>query len=242
MNIFAIGDLHLPGRQDKPMDVFGGRWKDHADRIASSWRARVAPDDLVLVPGDLSWAMKLEEAADDLAYLGALPGTAVLIRGNHDYWWQSIGKVRKALPPNVVAIQNDHASFGGNWAVCGTRGWNLPKSEGFDEHDEKILAREVQRLELSLRSAEKAGLEPAIVLMHYPPTERDGRETEFTRLMEAFNVRLCVYGHLHGEAGRRALQGVHRGVKYVLAACDQIAFTPLKVAKTGGSGYLILVD
>lgn len=233
MKIYAIGDLHLPGNQDKPMDVFGAHWTDHGQRIASAWRERVGPEDVVLMPGDLSWAMTLDEAKDDLAYLGALPGDVIIIRGNHDYWWSAIGKVRKALPHGVHAIQNDFVSLG-EVAVCGTRGWSLPGTDGYGADDEKVYLREVERLRLSLEKAVKAGLRPAIVMMHYPPALRNQAPTRFTELLEAYGVELCVYGHLHGEAQRGALSGVVRGVRYRLVSCDAIDFTPVLVAEIAG--------
>lgn len=233
MRIFAIGDLHLPGGQEKPMDVFGPRWVGHPERIAAAWRARVAPGDVVLMPGDLSWAMTLDEAGEDLAYLGELPGEILLIRGNHDYWWSAIGKVRKALPPNVRAIQNDCVALG-EVAVCGTRGWSLPGTEGFGPDDEKVYLREIERLRLSLESAVKAGLKPLIAMMHYPPAQRNQAPTGFTALLEAYGVRLCVYGHLHGDSQRGALSGTVRGVTYRLVACDAIDFAPVQVAELIG--------
>jgi len=237
MNIYAIGDLHLPGGQEKPMDIFDSAWENHPEIIARNWRETVEEDDLVLMPGDLSWAMKLEEAAEDLAYLGRLPGRIVLIRGNHDYWWGPIGRVRRALPPNVQAIQNDHVPLGERGAICGSRGWVLPGSPGFSEDDERIYRREVERLTLSLESARKAGRVPSIVMLHYPPLAARARPTEFTRLLEEYGAALCVYGHLHGrEAHERAVQGSVRGVEYVLASCDAIGFSPLPLVKTGPSG------
>lgn len=230
MKIFAIGDLHLPGGQEKPMDVFGGHWAEHAERIAAAWLERVSPEDLVLVPGDLSWAMTLDEAREDLDYLGRLPGKILLVRGNHDYWWNGIGKVRKALPANVHAIQNDYVALG-QIAVCGTRGWTLPGTEGFGPDDEKIYLREIERLRLSLESAVKAGLKPTIAMMHYPPAHRSRAPTGFTELLERFGVRLCVYGHLHGDSQRGALSGPVRGVCYRLVACDAIDFAPVQVGE-----------
>ena len=222
------------------MDVFGGRWTDHAGRIAAAWRRLVGEEDLVLVPGDISWAMRLDEAADDLAYLGALPGRKVIIRGNHDYWWQAIGKVRAALPPGVFAIQNDWVRIAGDLAVCGTRGWTIPQHPEFGPDDEKLLARELSRLELSLASARRAGLSPAVVMLHYPPAPPDGESTGFTELLEAYGVQLCVYGHLHGDAARHALAGTHRGVRYRLVACDAIGFAPVLVATVDEVGLLAL--
>lgn len=230
VNLYGIGDLHLPGGQDKPMDVFGDAWADHPERIRQNWLATVGEDDIVLVPGDLSWAMTLAEAEEDLAYLGSLPGTVLLIRGNHDYWWQAIGKVRRALPPGVYALQNDHFALPGRIAVCGTRGWDLPGTDS-DPHDVKVYQREVLRLEMSLQSARAAGLEPKIAMLHYPPTTNDGRPTPMTDLLEAYGVSLCVYGHLHGQARRFAVSGTVRGVRYQLVACDAIGFAPLHLAR-----------
>lgn len=226
VRIFAIGDLHLPGKQEKPMDIFGSGWTDHPERIRQAWLEVVGPNDWVLMPGDLSWAMTLEEAADDLAYLGGLPGTTVIIRGNHDYWWSAIGKVRRALPPRVYALQNDHVLLPDGTAVCGTRGWDLP-SRTDDPHDAKVFQREVQRLRLSLESAVNAEARPRIVMMHYPPMVGSSQSTPFTDLMEEYGVSLCVYGHLHGAGRRVAVEGVHRGVEYRLVACDAIGFRPL---------------
>lgn len=209
------------------MHVFGSHWQHHAERLAEAWREQVGPEDVVLMPGDFSWAMRLEEAHDDFAYLAQLPGRVLMIRGNHDYWWQSIGRVRKALPANAVAIQNDHVPLKDGWAVCGTRGWALPGSDGYSDDDRRIYERELQRLQLSLNSAVRAGHDKLIVMIHYPPAQ-GFQPSEFTALMEQAPVRLCVYGHLH-EAGaqRRAVRGNWRGVRYELVACDAVGFRPL---------------
>lgn len=234
MNLYAIGDLHLPGGQEKPMDIFGEGWTDHPERIRQAWQAQVGPDDVVLVPGDISWAMTLEQAREDLAYLGSLPGTIVIIRGNHDYWWSAIGKVRKAVPERVFALQNDHFPLPGGMAVCGTRGWDLPQ-EGSDPHDLAVYRREVGRLELSLQSAVRAGLRPYVAMLHYPPTTRDGQPTEMTALLEAYGVSICVYGHLHGPARRSAVHGTVRGVTYRLVACDAVGFAPVYLGPVPGA-------
>lgn len=237
LRVFAIGDLHLPGGQDKPMDVFGDAWLDHPRRIAAAWRELVEHEDVVLMPGDLSWAMTLEEAREDLAYLGELPGTVILIKGNHDYWWGSISQVRRALPPNVRAIQNDHVPLPGGGAICGTRGWTVPGTAGFTEADEKVYLREIQRLELSLKSAARAGLAVSCAMLHYPPTNERHEPSGFTELLERHGVPLCVYGHLHGQARRGALTGERRGVRYELVACDAVGFRPVQIGEIGeGAG------
>ena len=141
MTLFAIGDLHLPGGEEKPMDIFGDHWENHFAHIAADWRARVKDGDVVLIPGDISWAMQLERAVPDLQKIGALPGRKVLIKGNHDYWWHGIGRIRAALPENMFALQNDSVKFG-DTVFCGSRAWCVPGSPDFGEADEKIFKRE----------------------------------------------------------------------------------------------------
>ncbi|HEY8416848.1 MAG TPA: metallophosphoesterase, partial [Limnochordales bacterium] len=224
-----------PGGQDKPMDVFGAGWIDHPEKIRRAWLELVRDDDVVLMPGDLSWAMTLEQAAEDFAYLAQLPGRIVLIRGNHDYWWGSISKVRRALPPNVTALQNDHLLLGHGWAVCGTRGWTVPGSSTFQgDQDMKIYLRELQRLELSLRSAAQAGAERIIALLHYPPTNERHEPSGFTRLLEAYPVVHCVYGHLHGPARRHGLTGQVGHIRYHLVSCDAVGFRPVLIETIAG--------
>ncbi|GGJ10358.1 ser/threonine protein phosphatase [Alicyclobacillus cellulosilyticus] len=225
--LFAIADLHLSHGTDKPMDVFGDHWSHHTDRIARAWRAKVSAADTVLLPGDLSWAMTLAEAAEDLAWIGRLPGKKVILRGNHDYWWGGIGKVRRALPPDVYAIQND-ALLAESFAICGTRGWLLPSHPRFTEEDMAIYRREGERLRLSLQQAKRLG-RPLIAMMHFPPCGPEGEETLFTQLLEAFGVKVCVYGHLHGPAHRYRFEGWLRGVWYQLVSADYVQFEPVPV-------------
>jgi len=224
--IFAISDLHLPGSTGKTMDVFGPAWVDHDRKIETNWRRLVTDEDLVLIPGDISWAMRLPEAEEDLRRIGAWPGTKVMIRGNHDYWWQGIGKVRQKLHPSVHALQND-AVFLHGWAICGTRGWKVPGGEDFTEEDEKIYRREVQRLELSLQAA--GGQEPVIAMLHYPPFNEKGEPSLFVELMHRYGVRICVYGHLHGPHLAEAVTGNIDGIEYHLVSCDHVDFAPLLV-------------
>jgi predicted phosphohydrolase len=230
MRIWAIGDLHLGTAVDKPMDVFGPRWANHAERIAENWRARVAPEDAVLVPGDISWGLRLAEAVPDLELVGALPGTKVLCKGNHDPWWGSRKKVEAVLPDGMFLVQNDARDLGGGVAVTGTRGWSMPGAPDWEaERDQKILNREVGRLELGLAALEKLAPEKRIVMIHYPPLFGAELDTPFTRLLAGAAVDLCVYGHLHGEDHSTAFEGVHEGVEYRLVACDHIDFTPVEV-------------
>lgn len=224
MRIFALGDPHLSLSTDKPMDIFGPNWDNHAARLEAAWCAAVQPEDAVLLPGDISWGMSLDEAKADLAFLAALPGTKVLLRGNHDYWWNSISKVRAALPGGMHAVQNDSLVLGGV-AVLGTRGWVCPGSTLFDPAvDQKLYERELIRLELSLKSAQ-AGM-PKLCMLHYPPFNERRQQSGFTELLEAYGVDRAVYGHLHGKACRNAFEGIRNGVEYTLCSADHLEFAP----------------
>lgn len=233
MAIFAIGDPHLSRAQPKPMDIFGPRWENHAERLFANWRRVVGAEDTVLVPGDISWAMTEAEALPDLQDIDALPGRKVMIQGNHDYWWQSISRLRRLPLATIQFIQNDHVRVG-DLFICGSRGWILPTDRNWQQdepHNLKILNREVARLKLSLESALRQGAETIICMLHYPPCPEDGSDTPFTELLESIPaVRLCLYGHLHGPgAAERAFQGERGGVRYRMVACDALEFTPVQV-------------
>ena len=152
MKLFAIGDLHLNGKADKPMDVFGSNWDRHREKIFDAWQSLVSPSDCVLVPGDICWAMYLEDAVDDLNSIAELNGTKILIRGNHDYWWASPTRIRAVLPAGMYIVQNDSVDMCA-FSVCGSRGWMLPSAANFGKADEKIFNRELIRLEMSLKAA-----------------------------------------------------------------------------------------
>ena len=220
MSVYAISDLHLPARV-KPMDVFGEHWKNHFERIKADWNARVRQGDLVLLPGDLSWAMRLEEAIEDLNSIAALPGTKLILRGNHDYWWSSIGRVRRALPEGMYALQNDAMLLNGR-LYAGSRGWTLPGLEQSDE-DRKIYERERMRLEMSLKHARRLSEEaPITCMLHYPPLTEE--EPGFSDILEAYGVTDCVYGHLHGPAIYGAVRGLRGSVRYHQVSCDGLDF------------------
>lgn len=229
MGIFAIGDLHLSQQQEKPMDIFGSDWENHAVKIKENWNRTVGENALVIVAGDISWAMYLADALPDLQWLAELKGTKLLIRGNHDYWWNSIGKVRSQLPSSLYALQNDHFSWEKS-VVCGARGWICPGEEGFDnEQDQKLYQREVQRLRLSLESATRGGFSEIIVALHFPPYNRKGQPSAFTRLLEEYKVKICVFGHIHDSGRENICQGIRNGVEYRFVAADGIGFTPLRL-------------
>jgi len=222
VEIYAIGDLHLPGGADKPMNVFGAHWEGHFDRIRRDWLNRVAPEDIVLIPGDISWAMQAEDAMGDLNAIGALPGRKILLRGNHDYWWCGISRLRDMLPPGMFAVQNDALALE-DTAICGTRGWTLPGS-GAQPEDEKIYRRELLRMEMSLERAVKLKASRLVVMCHYPPLGEGGTETPLSGILEKYPIDDVVYGHLHGAALRTAVTGVFRGIRYHCVSCDGLDF------------------
>lgn len=248
MRIFAIGDIHLPGGpQQKPMDRFGPIWRDHVAVVERNWRALAQADDVLLIVGDLSWAMKIDEAAEDLAYLKRLPGKVVVIRGNHDFWWSGIGRVRQALAP-VIALQQDHVVIDGV-AIVGTRGWQCPGSRGsadamveapnaesgsfhYSEQDRKIYEREVGRLKLGLETLKRSHLSPRalIVALHYPPMNPEHEPSGFTALLDQHEVDVCVHGHLHGEEWiATAFQGRRGRTMYHCVSADAVAMVPRQI-------------
>lgn len=226
MQIYAIADLHLSLTSEKPMDVFGEAWRGHAEKLERNWRERVQADDLVLVPGDISWAMQLSAALPDLSFIGNLPGRKILLKGNHDYWWSAIGRVRSNLPEGMRALQNDSIVEDGI-GICGSRGWLCPGSSNFSQDDEKIYLRELDRLTLSLQSLPP--VETKIAMLHFPPFSDKDRASGFTERLEAAGVTIAVYGHLHGEANRYAFEGEKNGVTYHCVAADKLDFTPKRI-------------
>ena len=225
MRVYAIADLHMPGGEDTPMDIFGDNWEGHVEKIFSDWRERVTSEDVVLVPGDISWAMYLEGATEDLLSIAALPGKKVLLRGNHDYWWTSVSKLRALLPEDMYAVQNDAVDLG-DFVVCGTRGWLVPGcGEAMSAQDEKVYKRECMRLELSLEAAFRiANGRPVIVMLHYPPLYPNARDTGFTQVLEKYPIDTVLYGHLHGKGIAAKFEGVHNGIAYHLVSCDSMDF------------------
>lgn len=200
MALFAMGDVHLSLGADKPMDIFKG-WENYVEKIEKNWRAVVGQEDTVIINGDISWALKLQDTLQDLAFLNALPGRKLLIKGNHDLWWTTMKKMKQFLQDNAFTtldfIYNNAAVYG-NVAICGTRGWFFD-----DTGDKKVLLREAGRLELSLQAARETGKEP-VVFLHYPPLAEDQICHEIMDVLIHYQVKRCFYGHLHGAAGYRA--------------------------------------
>lgn len=224
MNVFAVSDFHLSINHPKPMNIFGPVWDGYLESIEASWRENVVDDDLVLIAGDLSWAMNLEDAKSDLAYFERFCGNKVLIRGNHDYWWKSITAVRAALPPKTFAVQNDALRIG-DAVVCGSRLWTTPElGKPQTEEDKKIYDREILRLRMSLESAKKLRGEGdrLFVMTHYPPFNSSFRPTPFTEIIAEYAPTAVVYGHLHGAGSRAQKEVTIDGVTYYLTSCDLV--------------------
>ena len=235
MKLFAIADLHLDGGAGKPMDVFGPQWAGHCDRIFGLWRETVGEGDCVLIPGDISWAMRFGDALPDLNAISELPGKKVLLRGNHDYWWSSLTRIRAALPEGMALIQNDAVDIGPA-VIAGSRGWSLPASADFTAEDRKIYEREAIRLNLSLAAAKRlsGGVKPIIAMMHFPPMLRGGSPTAFSEALERYGVTRCVYGHLHGSlAWEAGCRGEINGVFYELCSADSLGFKPKLICEFG---------
>lgn len=224
MRLFIIGDLHLSfdPRIDKPMDVFGGAWADHANKIQEDWDSRVGDDDVVILAGDSSWALRYDEALPDLAWISERPGRKVLIKGNHDLWWTGITRLN-SLYDDMYFMQNSCYDCGDGLFLCGTRGWICPGQEGFAEEDARIYQREALRLSASLTAARQRGASAIIGVLHYPPTNDKLQPSAFTSLFEEYGVTKVFYGHLHGkETFKKGLKGNLNGVSYDLVSLDYL--------------------
>ena len=224
MKVFAVSDPHLSFTAEKPMSIFGAVWENHWEAIAADWLEKVGADDIVLLPGDISWGMTTDEARKDLETIGAMPGKKIYVKGNHDYWWGSLSKIRGILPEGSYCIQNDALKFG-KFIFCGSRGWSVPEiGVKPNPNDEKLLRREQLRLELSLKAAEKLATgdpqEIKIGMMHFPPFDSRMSSTPFTDLFAKYGVKKVVYGHLHGQKCRAELRSVKNDVEYYLTSCD----------------------
>ena len=228
MALYAMGDTHLSLACSKPMDVFGGRWEGYVDKLREGFHATVTPEDTVVVCGDVSWGMSLEEAKADFAFLDGLPGARkLLLKGNHDYWWTTASKMKAFFEENgfsTLDILHNNCHLYGETALCGTRGWFYEEDRG--EHSAKIFNRELIRLEASLKAA---GEREKICFLHYPPLYQGYRCQEIIDLLERYGVTLCCYGHLHGGSHRLAVTGRQGSVEYRLVAADYVGFTPVKL-------------
>lgn len=228
MALYAIADVHLSLGADKPMDVFPG-WEDYTRRLQENWCRLVKPDDTVVIAGDISWAMRLEDTREDFAYLHALPGKKLLLKGNHDYWWTTRRKMERYLETegftDITFVHNSAVPVQ-ECAVCGTRGW---LAGAMSEEDRKIVNREVGRLKTSLDEALRQDLSP-LVFLHYPPIYDGARCQPILDLLREYEITDCYYGHIHGrQAARRAPMGEYEGIRMHLLSCDYVRFMPQRI-------------
>lgn len=227
MALYAIGDLHLCLGAAKPMDIFGGAWIGYMEKLKDGLSA-ITPDDTTVLLGDLSWALGLDQAREDFAWIDQIPGRKIILKGNHDYWWSTASKFYKFCEnngfSNQLILNNNHYEYDG-YAICGTRGWFF-EEERSGQHDEKVFKRELIRLEASLQSA---GTLPKLVFLHYPPKYKGYECSEILELFEKYEVRRCFYGHLHGPSHGLAVEGLWNGVDYRLVSADYLNFRPIKV-------------
>jgi len=228
MAIYAIGDLHLSLSVDKPMDVFGDNWTDYMEKIKTAWLEIVKPEDYVLLPGDVCWAISLEEAKIDLEWIDQLPGKKIISRGNHDYWWETLKKMNP-LYDSITFIHNTYTAID-DWAVCGSRGWLSPNDSSFTEQDEKIYNRECHRLRISLDKAKNDGYDNILVMLHYPPTNDKKDVSPIQEILEDYQVKHVVYGHLHTKLSwSLSLDGEYNNINYYLVSSDFLNFIPKKI-------------
>ena len=227
MALYAIGDLHLSFEADKPMDVFGKLWTGYVDKLRAGLSV-IGPEDTTVLMGDLSWSMDLEHAREDFAFINAIPGRKIILKGNHDYWWTTASKFYQFCEAqgfrNLWILNNNCYEYG-DLAICGTRGWFFEEEKG-GAHDEKILNRELIRLESSLKAA---GEKEKLCFLHYPPVYRGYRCQPILDLLHRYGVRQCWYGHLHSESHKLAITGLYEGVEFHLAAADYTGFRPVAV-------------
>ena len=228
MSLYAIADLHLSLGEDKPMDIFAG-WNDYVERLSENWRKLVSCDDTVVIAGDISWAMRIEQTYTDFKFIHDLPGKKIFLKGNHDYWWGTKNKTDNFLRENKldsISVLFNNAYTCGEYAICGTRGWFL---ENDTPEDIKVLNREVGRLKMSLDLAIKTGLEP-VVFLHYPPYYRGIECSEIMDVLCSYPVKKCYYGHIHGKKNfKLAFEGEYKGINFRLISCDKVGFMPVLV-------------
>lgn len=227
MKVFTIADLHLSLDADKPMDVFPG-WENYVERIRDNWNGLISEEDTVVLAGDISWGMSMEQALLDFRFIESLPGSKLIIKGNHDYWFSTVSKMSRFLEDHglkSIKILHNNCAEAGKIAVCGSRGWILDSAE---EHNHKVYLREVGRLEASLREGAKTGKEP-VTFFHYPPVYQNNCCTEMLEVMHRYGVKRCFYGHIHGSGAQYAFQGEYDGITFRLVSADYLKFTPVLV-------------
>ena len=223
MKIFAIGDLHFDSKNEKPMNIFGDNWINHEEKIIESWINTVSQDDLVLVPGDISWAIKLEDARNDLLKIDKLPGKIIIGKGNHDFWWATSNKLDMLGMKKIKFLKNNSYEYS-DAIICGTRGWDSMEEHSKDVSNEKIFLRELSRFKISLEQC-KMSKKHKTAMLHYPPFDSDGEPNEFFMLMKEYGINTCIYGHLHGEEGHKNVkEGIIEGMMLHCVSSDYLDF------------------
>ncbi len=233
MALYAISDLHLALGVDKPMDIFGVHWTNYMDKLKLHWEETVEEDDTVIIPGDISWATYLEQAVADFKFIDCLPGNKIISKGNHDYWWNTISKLNEFLEKyslKTINFMHNNSFELEKRIICGTRGWKCPGDTDFSDDDQKIYNRELKRLELSLENGRKANHDKKIIVaMHYPPFNVKMQPSGFVDIMRNYDVRTCLYGHLHAKSISKAVMGEINGIEYKLVSADYLEFRPIEV-------------
>lgn len=230
MAIYVIADLHLSFSQDKPMSIFGENWEGHSEKIKNNWISKVKPEDTVVLPGDFSWAMYLQDTYKDFEYLNSLPGKKLLLKGNHDYWWTTVTNMRNFLKKNKfknIDFIYNNSYLVENKILTGTRGWNLLDTE----NSSKMIKRESIRLQLAIEDGIKkyGDDKEIIVFMHYPPISNTNRKSEFLKILKQYDIKRCYYGHLHGKSHQDAVEGIVDGIEFKLISADYLNFDIIKV-------------
>ncbi len=238
MSVYAMSDLHLALGVDKPMDIFGRGWSDYMQRIQTNWNSIVDGDDTVIIGGDVSWAMYLDECHADFDYIEHLNGKKIIAKGNHDYWWESTAKLNNFVHANgygSISFLYNNSFVVENYAICGTRGWLLPGDDRFKQDDQKAYNRELIRFELSashmLQNIQATNLPiERVAVFHYPPFTKSGEfDDAVVELLKKYGIQKCMYGHLHGKSSQTALEGEYDGIKYKLVSSDYMKFEPCNV-------------
>lgn len=230
MNLFTISDLHLPLGADKPMDIFGG-WNNYVERIEKNWKKLVSDNDTVVIGGDVSWAISLEQSKPDFEFINSLPGQKIILKGNHDFWWSTVTKINDFFAENhfdTIKILHNNCYSDGNIAICGTRGWLY---DGAGEKDKRVIARECGRLETSIKQAVESGMQP-MVFLHYPPAYGEFVSEEIIGVLNKYNIKQVYYGHIHGY-GVQNIVNNYGDIKLKIVSCDQIDFTPSYISPCG---------
>lgn len=233
MSIYAISDLHLSNNTNKSMEVFGEKWLGYTEKLFDNWKRTVTDADTVVIGGDVSWEMNLKNCAKDFEFIHKLPGRKIISKGNHDYWWETVTKMKKFISENgFTSIEFLYNNFyvAEGVAICGTRWFEDPESDNFKKDDLKTYAHELVRLENSLKEAKKSGCEKILAVLHYPPFTPDGEvNRDIKNMFEKYNVEKCIYGHLHGAGLKNVKEGCFFGTNYHLTSADYLDFLPIHI-------------